>query len=53
MDIHASLFEVLRFVFGIALAVYGFYKRREQEKKLEEVLGRLDELDRKTKYLDK
>ena len=42
-----------RFVFRILLVGYCVYKRCEQKKKLDEVLGRLDELDRKTKYLNK
>ncbi len=53
MDLHTSLFDVLRFVLTIALAAYGYFQRREQEKKLVEVLGRINELDRKTKHLDK
>ena len=51
MDNHTYFF-VLFYGFSFILKIYEAYQQREQEKKLIEILGRLDEL-RKTKYLDK
>lgn len=45
-------FVVLFYVFGFILKIYGAYLQREQEKKLIKILGRLDELDNKTKKLN-